>query len=298
MISGAILQILQLLAYLAIGLISVTFPIYAISVTYLRKEKWETEKEREKRMERLRTRISELTPKLNGKEDSGKVTELKEKIAQYETELEGTELGVDHLTAKGAVLNPLILLLLALLTSGAGIHFFHEWNQDGAILCVIFSSGFSVGAIYNLFKTLKAVEYAALRPAKTIGFLIVFGTRECATLGKESCRIKMNKKVELFASAGTDEDNLENLIFHLFIPPEIDVVRVVPPSYTSLQREGFKNPWFTMIAREQEFAHKGTSYGVGFSVIGKKEGEYKIPIKISAKGIYDYDTELILNVVK
>jgi hypothetical protein len=54
----AVLQILLLLAYLAIGLISVTFPIYAICVTYLKQERWESEKERKQRNEELKVRFT------------------------------------------------------------------------------------------------------------------------------------------------------------------------------------------------------------------------------------------------
>ena len=59
----AALQILLILAYLAIGLISVTYPIFALCVGYLRQEKSETEKERKKRIETLKAKILRLTDK-------------------------------------------------------------------------------------------------------------------------------------------------------------------------------------------------------------------------------------------
>jgi hypothetical protein len=43
MISEAAFQILLILAFLAIGLLSVTFPVYAIAVTYLPREKQQIE---------------------------------------------------------------------------------------------------------------------------------------------------------------------------------------------------------------------------------------------------------------
>jgi cell division protein FtsL len=60
-LNDAVLQVLLVLAFLAIGLISVTFPVYAISVNFLPKQKWEDEKERKKRMDDLQAKIEELT---------------------------------------------------------------------------------------------------------------------------------------------------------------------------------------------------------------------------------------------
>ena len=44
----ALLQILLILSFLAIGLIAVTFPLYAIAVNFLPQEKLESEKESKK----------------------------------------------------------------------------------------------------------------------------------------------------------------------------------------------------------------------------------------------------------
>jgi hypothetical protein len=41
--------------------LSVTFPIYAISVNFVSREKWESKKERAKKPEAVRDRIDELT---------------------------------------------------------------------------------------------------------------------------------------------------------------------------------------------------------------------------------------------
>jgi len=75
--SDAILQVLLLLAYLAIGLISVTFPIYAICVTYLRRELWESFKEQKKGVENLKENISRLMEELSGeRKDSERFKEI------------------------------------------------------------------------------------------------------------------------------------------------------------------------------------------------------------------------------
>jgi hypothetical protein len=95
--TDAVLQVLLILVYLAIGLISVTFPIYAISVSFLPQQKWESEKERKKRMGDLTVKISELTAQLKG--DKKQVDQIREQLNKYEAEREGTELRYKYLTA-------------------------------------------------------------------------------------------------------------------------------------------------------------------------------------------------------
>ena len=122
MMSDAVLQILLILAYLAIGLVAVTFPIYAICVTYLPQEKWETKKDRQKRIEKLKGHIAELVEELSGEpKDSERFKEIQTRIEQHNSEKESLE----YLTAKGAVRRPVIFLALALLTAVLGIGFLH-----------------------------------------------------------------------------------------------------------------------------------------------------------------------------
>ena len=80
--NDTILQILLILAYLAIGLIAVTFPIYAISVNYLPQEKQESEKERKKRIEKIKNRIANLTKNLSEE------TKYTERVAQIKEQIE------------------------------------------------------------------------------------------------------------------------------------------------------------------------------------------------------------------
>lgn len=92
--SDALLQFLLLLTYLMIGLISVSFPIFAIAIVYLPKEKWETEKERSRRIEGLKGKIAKLTTELEGRtEDTMVVDQLTKQLSRYEIELKGGGIG-------------------------------------------------------------------------------------------------------------------------------------------------------------------------------------------------------------
>jgi len=61
--SESALQILLILSYLAIGLLSVTFPIYAICVSYLKAEKHEAAQENKNQLSSVNERIASLTLK-------------------------------------------------------------------------------------------------------------------------------------------------------------------------------------------------------------------------------------------
>jgi len=174
--NDAVLQALLLLAFLAIGLISVTFPIYAISVNFLPKQKWEDEKERKERLKELQAKISELARELENKD--AKTETIKEQLNKYEIEREGTELRYQYLTAKGAVLVPAIVLIVALLLAVFGIYAFYKDSRDGAISLGAGSSLFSVLALFRLYKTISAVEYGALKPERTVEFSVYFDEKE------------------------------------------------------------------------------------------------------------------------
>jgi len=288
MMSDAVLQILLLLAYLAIGLIAVTFPIYAICVTFLPQEKWESEKERKKRIDKLRAKISELTSELEGEQrDSGRVAQLREQLGRYEIELKGTELRVDCLRAKGAVRLPVTYLALALLTAGLGIYSFELESLGGVIFFGFISTLGSAMAIHRLYKTISAVEFAALRPAQTVEFNIKFEGN------KTKQQVKLGETSTLFVSVWSDEQDVENLTTYSSFPSQFEIPEV-------LERElNITNfPDATWVVLEVAFLPKGGKAGFRVPITPKKVGEYPIPVSIKARGIYESKKELIVKVVK
>jgi len=290
----AFLQVLLIMAYLAIGLLSVTFPIYAISVNYLPQEKWESEKERKKRIENLRTKISELTAKLKGEEqDTKRVEELKEQIEKYESELAGTELRSKHLTAQSAVEIPVVTLILALLFAGCGIYHFYEGNEQWVAIFGILSAVFSLGAVHELYKTISAVEYTALRPARTVEFKIHY------IEGGVSKKITVGKETEIAIGIVTKDIALEHAEYYVFLPPKIELKKVLSiGTIAYLQAKSSGYPDYLIITKTSDFVHKDTEEFVVFIISAEEAGKYKIPVAVCAKGIYEYDAELIMNVVK
>ena len=290
MMNDVVLQVLLILAYLAIGLFAVTFPIYAICVTFLPQERWESEKERKKRIEKLRAKISKLTAQLKGeKQDSERFIQLKEEIGNFETELKGTELRVHCLTAKGAVGLPVAYLTLALFTIGIAIYFFELEIIEGTIVFGLFSGLCSGLTVQRLYKTISAVEYAALRPARTVDFEIGFGMAE-----ENTKQVKLNKPTELRIGVFTYEDNVENCVVYVTVPSEIEVSEKATHPDIIVSR----NPDYTFVSRHTAFLPKGMGFGLLGYGTPKKIGEYVIKVGVCAKGIYEVKKELTLKVVK
>ncbi len=291
--NDAVLQILLILAYLAIGLISVTFPIYAISVDYLRQEKWESGKERKKRLEEVKGQIAELARELSGEsEDSERFHQINDQIGRYKSKKESLE----YLTARGAVMKPIILLALALLASAIGILFLYsEYAElESALLCGALSGGFSAVAIYRLYRTISAVEVAALRPARTIEFRVDIGER-----GKTTHEIKLKQEAELKIAAGTTEEDLENVEISVFVPPEIEFRDLsYKDEVATRQPRGTDFPNYMGVTRNIPYVHRGNFQVVAFRVIPKKVGTYEIPVQVFAKGVYEHQAWLTLRVVK
>jgi hypothetical protein len=286
----AVLQILLLLAYLAIGLISVTFPIYAICVTYLKQERWESEKERKQRIEELKGKIHELTNELSGEpEDSNRFEQINNQIKESKKEQKSLKLRPHFLTANGAVLRPVIILIIALISTGFGAHYFYEQDMPPTIAFTIVSALGNLLAIVNLYQTILAVEYAALRPARSIEFDVGFDD-----IGVMTKQAKLNKEIDLRIFAATEEDDVENCIMNIHVPSQIEVAE--ESEHPSVNVSKYSH--YTVISDYRRFLPKNWCIGIVGSAVPKKVGKYSIKVSICAQGIHENKKELTLNVVK
>jgi len=295
MVEDAVLQILQLLAYLAIGLISVTFPVYAICVTYLRQEKGEAEKDREKRVGKRKEQIEKITKELTGKKKGREYVErMEEQIRTLKAELRRDEERVGYITAKGAVRDPVLILTLSLAIAVMGIVILYSLQtlltDVLAILAGIGSAGSLGVAGYLLYKTICTIEYAALRPARTIGFNVTYRSRQ------KSRQVKLGEKTELNIGA-CPEEGVERFQVSIFVHPDIEVVDALGAQVV-LQPEGFAYGGYNMIYAQIDFIREDVYHSLSVTILPKKSGHYLIPIELYGKGIYKCKTELFLNVVE
>lgn len=287
----ATLQILLLLAYLAIGLISVTFPIYALCVTYLKQEQAEYKQERKKRIAKLKQIIDDLNKQLSGEPiDSGRFKKIQAEIKDYRAERWRARLL--YLTSTGAVLLPITLLLVALALACAGIYFFYEGNELWVFQLIVGSCVFIGSAVLALYRTILAVEYAALRPARTIEFEVCYATRE------KTAKVKVDKESKLSIGVGPKEEDVENAIIGIMIPPEITVAGSPEDAFLTLQPEWHTFRGFMLMSVRRPLLFKDIFSGIPFTVVSYKVGTHRIFVEVRAKGVHPYNDELTLEVVE
>ena len=153
--------ILQFLAYLAIGLISVTIPTYAISITYLGRETQGTLKELQRRRGRFSAKLDELRTRIAHETSPTALQALKDEVLLFEKEEGRLRNRLFFLSAKGAVFFPVILYIMSLGFSVYGMVF----PAYEPILSILGGAGGCLLlGLALLWGTLRAVEGAALRP--------------------------------------------------------------------------------------------------------------------------------------
>jgi len=288
----AVLQILLILAYLAIGLLSVTFPIYALCVTYLKQEKYASEKERKRSMEKAKDEIIKLTNEMSAeKEGTQRFLELRRKVREWQLELNKLEQRPYFLTAKGAVLVPIIFLSIALFSACIGIFYYYEVSEQGVLGGTMFSLICSSMAIIGLYRTICTIEHAALREAVEVELVSRF--QETDTMTQE---VKVNEEVDITIGNLTPDMDLEKAEFRIFFPPEIEV-KAHSGEGIVLQPKESRFPNYNMILYSIEFAAKNIFKAVDCRILAKQVGEYKIPVILTARGIEESTGELTLKVV-
>jgi hypothetical protein len=284
----AALQILLVLAYFAIALIAVTFPVYAICVVYLKAEKSETGKERKQRLKIVQSKIADLTTKLKGEEDAGNLRKINVEIKRYGIEKKELESGLQSLTARGAVRDPLIYLGVALFASVIGIIFANMEIMIGVIAFGLGSFGSCVLALNSLYGTITRIEHAALRTKRTIDFEICYKSK--ATMQE----VKSGKEEEITIGIKPEED-VENFEARMYVPPEIKVERA-PSGQITVQPEGYAFSGYSMITFQRSFLSSASYWGFSFFALASRARDYTLHIDVRGRGLMARSADLILRV--
>ena len=284
----AALQILLILAYVAVGLIAVIFPIYTLCVTYLKVEKSEIEKERKQRLKNIQWTIGERTKILQGEQDLKRLKQIKAEIKKYEDEKKGLEVGLGSLTAKGAVRNPLVYLVIALSAASFGIVF-----ADLDIIAAVFFSGavslgFCIVAVNSLYVTISRIEHASLRTLRTVDFEICYKSRN--TMQEVKCGVE-----ETISIGIKPEEDVENFEARMFVPPQIELKNVGRGRVT-VQPEGFVFQGYSMIVFEMDFLPSNSFRAFSMRILAKQTANFVIAVYASGKGLQARSTDLQLQV--
>ena len=282
-----ILQILLLLAYVAIGLMSITVPTYAISVSYLARETLKTLEDMRKRRRDLSEKLDELRKKL---EEEPGVEGIKEEIEKFEEEEAELEDRLECLSAKGAVGYPFGAFALGLVCAAYGIYIFPE-NTSLPILASIISIAYG---LYRLSKSLYAVEQAALRPEEKLLPTFRVDFESGATV--EKYKLGEEKKVG-FHVHNYGKEMAEDLDIMIFFPPVFELLKM--RGY-GIAKQGPKTRYPNYNAAEFDFKLIHVAFEMPLTVhvkMPQKPDIYKIPVAIRARKIGISDHQLTIEIV-
>ena len=268
-----VFQILLLLAYLAIALISITIGVYAISVSYLGRETSRSISRKRRRVTELKENLASLSTRIKNEKEVGAI---EKEIAHYKKEQKQLEGGLLWLSVKGAVYAPTTFFSVSLLLSVLGI--LEVLNPD---ILLAFSSVFIIIGGFCLGKTLKSTERAALEIPKP-KYDVFFGSTELMTK-----RCKANTRIELYPIIhNIGDERSENALVVIFVPKGIKVEDVAEGWKKAL---GIKKaiPYGDFADSYSQFldvvnvdAYNGLG---GLFVVAKKTGTYKFSVEVKEK---------------
>lgn len=152
--NDGILQILLLLAYSGIGLISVTIAVYAISISYLGRKTAVVISKKKEREKQLRANVRSINTKY---QDSQLIQSLMDEVNTYRQEQKKLQNDLNWLSLKRAVILPSVLFFISLFLSALGIIELATPEFFASLSLVTIIVGFLV-----LVKSLSIIEKTAL----------------------------------------------------------------------------------------------------------------------------------------
>lgn len=278
-----LVQVFTILAFLAIGLISITVPTYAISVSHLARETAKTS-------EIIKKRQEEFKSKLNKLKESPETGELKKEIMGYETRIADLKTNLNYLSAKGAVGYPVSFFLLALVPSILGIYY-HTSQNVGWYL--VFAISFIILGLLSLGRTLRGVERAALRlPSPKFEVEFKSGT----TVEK----FKAGEQKEMvFGLTNIGEDLAENVRLVILFPPDFEVIKkegILVKKSSDPHYQGYGAVFDYLPPPACIFVDDTIIFNISLKM-PKRAGTYVIPVEVAARNMIKSEHKLTIEIV-
>jgi len=289
-----ILRIFDWLALLAIGMMSITIPTYAISVSFLGRESKRTLLDLERRRGDLEKKTKELTATVG---TGPGLIALKAEIAQYEKDINQMKGRLTSLSVWGAFVYPVLCFAVALLSAGYGFLVYSnaissfEPSLTGDAW-VFFSIVFSLLGIVFLGNTLFRVNQAALSPETLSSFRVSFENGSTVERFPLSTPSKASVLIHNFG-----KEMAENVMIMIFFPtgfttqPGLYSQGVQPP-YPVMDYPGWPS-----VSAVFDDMHEDTINTMAIGLVTPTmRDKYKIPIYIWEKRLGKSVHELVIEV--
>lgn len=283
--SEGIFQLLLILSYLDIALISITIAVYAISASYLGRETSRSISKKRRRVAELKEKLSSLSTQMKGEEQ---IEVIQREIARYKREQKNLERSLLWLSVKGAVYAPTAFFSASLLACAFGI--LEVLNPEISLassVVVIVIGGLCLG------KTLKSTETAATTIPRSKYEVFFKSTR----LMSKQCKANTRSTFDLVFHNIGDERSEKPLIV-LYFPKGIEITRTGSDWSKTTSLYGIPaNEFEYGYSREYGVLNVDSYWTTGeFELTAKRTGAYKILITLKDQS-GRHTHEVSLNVV-
>lgn len=283
--SEGIFQLLLILSYLDIALISITITVYAISASYLGRETSRSISRKRRRVAELKENLGSLSTRIKNEEGIG---DIQREISRYKKEQKNLERSLLWLSVKGAVYTPTAFFSASLLACAFGI--LEVLNPE---ISLASSAVIIVFGALCLGKTLKATEKAATtipRPKYEVFF-------KPTRLVTKQCKANTRSTFNLILHNIGDERSEKPLVV-LYFPKGIEITKT-PRGWgkTATLYGASAGKFEYAYSLEYEVLNIDSYWPTGkFDFVAKRTGAYKILITIKDQS-GRHTHEVTLNVV-
>jgi ABC-type multidrug transport system fused ATPase/permease subunit len=222
------------IAFLDIGLISVTIPTYAISVTFFGRERKRSISQRERSVEELEKKVKELSAGLS---DETGVAALEKEIEKYRKDIRRIRGKVDSLSVWTAFFTPFVAFSASLAFAAIGFLYFAGTISPQFLSSTEYSTYFVgsslvmlISGVAVLSSTLIGINRAALNPETLSALRFSF---ESGSTGEKFSANQ--EQIVTFLLRNLGKEMGENISAQVYFPIEFEVTPapITPPNVSA-----------------------------------------------------------------
>ncbi len=291
------------IAFLDIGLISVTIPTYAISVSFFGRERKRSISERERRVEELEKKVKEMSA---GLRDETGVAALQKEIEKYRRDIKKIRGKVDSLSVWTAFFAPFVAFSASLGFAAIGYLFFTGAlpapllsSSEYSIYFVASSLIMIIAGLAVLSGTLIAINRAALNPETLSALRFSFES------GSTAEKFSVNaEQVVTFILRNLGKEMGENISAQVYFPSEFGVspAPILPSVRGAVVHSQPTGPTMTYPGRMTATADVDALHEDMAAIIAVKlrmpgaKGTYKVPVQVWERRLGESKQELTFEV--
>jgi hypothetical protein len=287
-----ILQVLNWLGFLSLGLLSITVPTYAISVAFLGRETRRSVWDRERKQKDLKKKLQAMS-----KQSEVGIEALRKEIDECQKDIDKLNKRSEQLSVKGAFIYPFASFAVAFASSVLGISVYQPFPSsaysDSATACVVSALLVSYGG-YRLYGSLCATNEAALSPETHAAMRVSFQSGSTA----ETFTHSQGGEV-VIAIHNYGREMAEDAVVHLYFSPEFSIGEFASSEMeTFVQGELADYPGHKTLSLHIGKLHADMLERFSVAPVGmpSRPGRYVVPVRVWEKRLGRSESALTFDV--